>query len=360
MAEPIAREKEYVNLLLELSLKPGNAASLIPIIERLSAREREDLLVLADCHHIILRSFETLLQAMPDKNSDTAQWLAKSIASEKARIANALDHLNQICEELEHSDCPVVVMKSLDHWPDIGNDLDLYTTGDEENVHKIFLEKFDAQLEAPSWGDRLANKSNFAIPGLRELVEVHVQRLGQTGEHTTLARRFVRRRVSVKLGGYRFFVPAPEERVIVATLQRMYRHFYARVCDIVNIAQLVDSQMVDFEELQLASQGAGIWQGVATFLMIVSDYVRHYRGYGLELPVAVAQTARFGGSLVVTRKRFLRIPMWPQGARLYTSQLAQTALRGRAAAVFRLSLLPGLASAAAVAAKLTGSDKGIW
>jgi hypothetical protein len=45
---------------------------------------------------------------------------------------------------------------------------------------------------------------------------------------------------------------------------------------------------------------------------------------------------------------------------LYTRQLTQTLFRGNVPATLRLSLLPPLASAAAVAYKITGSDKGIW
>lgn len=358
MAEAIARETEYINLLLKLTLDPTSASEALPTVAQLTPSERQDLLTLADSHHVVLRAFNSLLSAKP--SADLAEWLGVAVAAENDRISNALGHLSGICNALEAANCPTVVMKSLDHWPDIGNDLDLYTTGEVEAVQKTIVEKFNAHLEAPSWGDRLANKSNFAIPGLKELVEVHVQRLGQTGEHTELARRFVTRRVAIELAGYKFFVPAPEERVIVATLQRMYRHFYARVCDIVNIAGLVDSRQVDFRELRSASESSGIWPGVATFLVVVSDYVAQFRGSGLELPALVTQAARFGGNLVVTKKRYLRIPMFPQGAGLYTTQLRKTAMRGEAAAAFRLSLLPGLASAAAVAAKLTGSDKGIW
>ena len=360
MAEALVREKEYVDLLLKLTLNPVNAGQVVPTIEKLNAQEQQEFLALADSHHVVLRSFESLLRAVPAPSASLVDWLKASIAAEHERIGIALKFLSQICDELEAAGCPTVVMKSLDHWPDLGNDLDLYTTGEESAVQKTIIGKFNAKQEAPSWGDRLAHKCNFEISGLRELVEVHVQRLGQTGEHTEMARRFVSRRVPIELNGYRFLVPAPEERLIVATLQRMYRHFYARVCDIVNVAKLVDSRVIDYNELKVASESGGVWPGVATFLIIVSDYVRRYRGHGLELPVMVAQAARFGGDQVVTRNRFLRIPMFPQGARLYTTQLTKTALRGEAAAAFRLSLLPGLASAAAVAAKLTGSDKGIW
>ena len=79
--------------------------------------------------------------------------------------------------------------------PDLGNDLDLYTTSDERSVNRVMLSRLGAHTEPRSWGDRLANKWNFVIPGLPESVEVHAQRLGQTGEQTAMAKRFITRRV---------------------------------------------------------------------------------------------------------------------------------------------------------------------
>ncbi len=251
-------------------------------------------------------------------------------------------------------------MKSLDHWPDLGNDLDLFTTADEKRVKQVMTARLGAKVEPRSWGDRLANKWNFLVPGLPELIEVHARRLGQTGEQTVMARRFVTRRVPKTVGGRTFLVPAPEERVIVATLQRMYRHFYFRVCDIVNTVGLLDAGEIDFGELQRAAELGGIWNGVATYLKIVCDYTLKYRGSAPQLPPEVLQSARFGGEAVYAGGRFLRIPVLPNGAELYTRQVTHTALRGDVPATLRLSLLPPLASAAAVAYRLTGRDKGVW
>jgi hypothetical protein len=180
------------------------------------------------------------------------------------------------------------------------------------------------------------------------------------GEHTALARRFISRRVPLTVAGYSFLVPAPEERVIAATLQRMYRHFYFRVCDIVDTAALVESAALDYPELQRAAEQAGIWPGVATFLSIVSDWIERYRGQGLQLPHPVVAAARFRGDTVHPGGKFLRIRILPHGAKLYTEQVMRTAWRGDLLATFRLSLLPPLASVAAVAFRLTGSDKGVW
>ncbi len=348
-----------IRALSQLTLAPQTAQEAIRFVASLSDVQRDRLVALADANHVIIRAFSVVAQ-QAGASTALADWAKSVVAKETVRIQNALTFLHYICSELENGGCPTTVMKSLDHWPDLGNDLDLYTTADERRVVHVMLNRMGAHIESRSWGDRLANKWNFAIPGLPESVEVHAKRLGQTGEHTAMAKRFVARRVPKALMNLPFLVPAPEESLIVATLQRMYRHFYFRVCDIANTTALLESGHLDFNELQRAADLGGIWPGVATYLKIVCDYVREYRGSAPELPREVISAARFGGEVIFVRGKFLRIPILPNGADLYTRQVTHVALRGDVAATLRLSLLPYLASAAAVAFRITGSDKGIW
>src|SRR5262249_41102204 len=158
-----------------------------------------------------------------------ADWCEESLKAERTRIQNAVEKLHSICITLQSRDCDVVVIKSLDHWPDLGSDLDLYTTSSQQQIDRVMRDVFGAHRIEQSWGDRLANKWNYRIPGLPELVEIHVQFLGQTGEHSEMARRVVKRRVQKTVGEYEFYVPAPEERIVISTLQRVYRHFYFRL-----------------------------------------------------------------------------------------------------------------------------------
>jgi hypothetical protein len=356
-----SRENAFVQALSTLTLAPERAGKIYSRLCELTEPEFAELTALADSNHVVLRALEPL-ETMAGSLDDTALFsrCQSRIAQEKFRISNAVQHLHLITGALEGAGCPVTVMKTLDHWPDLGNDLDLYTTADAKQVCHLMTTRFRARIEPRSWGDRLANKWNFAIGGLPEAVEVHVQRLGQTGEHIAMAQRFVSRRVTKSVLGMDFQVPAPEERIIVATLQRMYRHFYFRVCDIVNLAALVESGVVDFVELRRAASLGGIWEGVCSLLRIVSDYVLQYRGTPVSLPSEVLSGSLFGAEKVYVKAKFIRVPVVPQGARLYTAQVSAAALRGDLAGTLRLSLLPYLASAAAISYKLTGSDKGIW
>ena len=326
-----------------------------------SPQEFEGVVALAGSHHVIMRAMEVYARTMSKAGDLTrSKWAVSVIATENARIENALSFLARITAAFEAEGCDVTVIKSLDHWPDLGSDLDLYTNAEPAKVIQLMGRHFGATPDARSWGDRLANKWNFVVPGLPELVEVHVRRLGQTGEQVGIAHSVAEHSTSAEIGGHLFRVPAAEDRLMISTMQRMYRHFYVRLCDIIDMAKLVESRALDYGALRSSASAAGIWEGVATYLVVVSDFVKYYRGWGLDLPTSVRMSASFGGHLVRFRRGFLRLPIMPHSARLYASQFTQFLRNGQLRNTARLSLLPCLATAAVVGQKITGSDKGIW
>lgn len=321
----------------------------------------DELLALAKSHHVVLRAFQILREkSNTAKNYSATQRIASEINAEQARVNNALSFLDVIVKTLNDQRCPVTVIKSLDHWPDLGNDLDLYTAANSADVVRVMRSSFKAEFFSRSWGDRLANKWNFLVPGLPEAVEVHIGRLGQTGEQVSLAKGLGPRSRLVQLQDYVFPVASAEDRLIIVTLQRMYRHFSVRLCDIVDTVQLIEEHDIDYTGLRALAEAAGIWEGVATYLSIVSDYVERYRGDGLAIPAFVRALAGFGGNRLSYGRGFLRIPILPDSARLYASELRKFITSRELKSTFRLGLLPCLATAAALQYKITRKDKGIW
>ncbi len=358
-------DQRCVDLLSRLvfcpALEPG--ASPLEVMEflRFTAEQRQEFLAIANSHHVLVRGLTSLVQqAAVCGESELALWAEGALCAEYQRIEHALPYVQETIAALTEAGAQVTTIKTLDHWPDFGSDVDMYTTADAPLLRRVFVSKLKARQEPRSWGDRLARKWNFSLPGLPELVEVHSRRLGQTGEQTLLAHRFLARRRFRDVGGYSLPVPAPEERILVATLQRMYRHFYFRLSDILNTTALVDSAALDYDELRKAASLGGIWPGAATYLKICSDYVKRYCGTPLPLPNAVLEAAAFGGERLEVRKCFLRVPVMPDGAALYARQVGHTASSGNLPAALRLTLLPPLASIAALSYRFTGTDKGIW
>lgn len=357
-----------MTLLSRLLLVPRKSESSLPTLAELKSDVRnisregfDDLVDLASSNHVVVRGLEAFLMMMHEaEDVRPAEWAQTALVTERMRISTSLAFLQEICAEFERQRYDVAVIKSLDHWPDLGSDLDLYTNTDSADVLKLMKRHFDARIGPRSWGDRLAQKWNFFIPGLPEAVEIHMGRLGQTGEQVAIAARLAVRTRQIVLDGQTFRVPSASDRLMISTLQRMYRHFYFRLCDIVDTVALAETGGIDYSDLRSSATDAGIWEGVATYLVIVSDYARKYRGSGLELPQSVIASARFGGDEVYFAREFLRVPIMPQSAKLYGSQLVDLLRRRELQNGVRLSLLPWLATAAVVAQRITGSDKGIW
>jgi hypothetical protein len=359
-AFPFRGAAQNMSALSRLLLLPHaeKTAAFLPSMDHTTFRDLERL---AGTNHVVVRAMQALIDCTTDAHDHRrAEWAATALSEEKARIARAVESLNAICAAFVDERLDVTVMKSLDHWPDLGSDLDLYTNAPVEAVRDLMTRRFDARMAPRSLGDRLAGKWNFNIPGLPEPVEVHAGRLGQTGEQVAFASRLPARARTIDIQGQPFRVPSISDRLIVSTLQRMYRHFYFRLCDVVDSASLVDAGAIDYADLRTTAQATGVWEGTATYLTIVSDYVRRYRGKGLDLPVFVRESARFGGDDVYFARDFLRVPIVPQSAGLYRTQLAEMLRRRELRCGARLGLLPWLATAAALGQKMTGSDKGIW
>jgi hypothetical protein len=361
--QPSPKPDTLFRLLSHLSLAPDsaeNARGISAAISTMAPEQLAALVSLSSKNHVIVRALSRLSGILAAEKSPQTSIFDSALEREKIRIDCALRFLYEICSRLEESGCPVTVIKSLDHWPDLGSDLDLYTDAYEMDVVRAMSTAFHAKVDERSWGDRLANKWNFIVPGLPELVEIHIRRLGQTGEQTAVTQTLSGRTRVASIGAYSYRVLSPEHRIIVSTLQRMYRHFYIRLCDVVDNAHLVESNSVDFDYLHDLGKAAGIWDGIATYLAIISGYVESYRGFGIPLPSLVTRSAKFSADQVDFRRDFLRVPILPHSLNLYAAELRTLVFRGQVRDSLRLSLLPGLATAAALELKITGSDKGIW
>ena len=358
---PSGKSVTLLSRLLFSRDRSGSApVAMKPELLALSRHEFQDMVELAHLNHVVVRGLEAFLAAIRGSGDQRQQWAEKALAAERGRIDTAILFLKEICRAFEQRGFGCAVIKSLDHWPDLGSDLDLFSDASPEDVCQLMESSFGAAIAPRSWGDRLARKWNFLIPGLSESVEVHVGRLGQTGEQVAIAASLLQRTRILTVDEHTFRVTSTSDRILLSTLQRMYRHFYFRLCDILDSATLAEAGGIDYEDLRDVATCAGIWEGTATYLAIVSDYVKSYRGFGVTLPPFVLDSARFGGRELYYARGFLRVPIMPQSARLYTTQLAGTFTRGDIHNGARLSLLPWLATAAVVGQKLTGSDKGIW
>ena len=318
------------------------------------------LLERATSQRVLRHSLEILESQLVHARDDSSQILRSRLQAERERSQNLLAMLHKIVRAFQKRGYPVLAMKTLDHWPDTGSDVDLLASGDDHEICNVLEADFGAVRETQSWGDRLAHKFNFTVPGLGELVEIHIGCLGQTGEQKRLAEGVLSRRVEARFDGCTLPVPIQEDRIIIATLQRMYRHYYIRLTDIVNIFRAVTRNDLDFARLKELASESSVWPGVATLLTIVCEHGVRFGGGPVNLPPLVTAATKFDSDRTYVDGKFVRVPLMPEAANLYMLQLAANGRSRNIRAVARLTLLPILATAAFVSFRFTGNDKGIW
>jgi hypothetical protein len=141
----------------------------------ISRDQFDDLLIVANSNHVIVRGLGVFLDIVHEAKDETrAEWALTALATERARIGTALTFLQRICAAIESENHDVAVIKSLDHWPDLGSDLDLYTNANWEDISKLmscrkmeFLYTWAARSGRDSYGPSWANwrtGRNFLAP----------------------------------------------------------------------------------------------------------------------------------------------------------------------------------------------------
>src|SRR4051812_32514797 len=173
----VASESTNIHLLSVLMFQEGDCAEAIAHVSKLGREGRKRLLAVADANHVLVRACKRLaMLAGESGNHEVAAWAAAAALEEEGRIIQVLPRLAEVCSELERNSIDFTVMKTFDHWPDLGRDIDAFTLSDENKVIEVLTQKFEAEVEPRSWGDCLARKRSFSIPGLGKTLEVHTAR----------------------------------------------------------------------------------------------------------------------------------------------------------------------------------------
>src|SRR5271166_4846711 len=177
-------------------------------VQRMSKEEWSDFLRFAEMQRVHLRTLHLLekwdVVGAAGSRFSGAVDLEGLAEVEERQIGCALAALEKVVLALELTGHSPVVIKTLDHWPDIGSDLDLFIAASEADTVRVMQSELRAEPQPRSWGDRLAHKWNFRIPGLPQLVEIHVGCLGQTGEQETLPAHLEETSVMRDAGRFRF------------------------------------------------------------------------------------------------------------------------------------------------------------
>ncbi|MBN3038376.1 MAG: nucleotidyltransferase family protein [Candidatus Omnitrophica bacterium] len=218
---------------------------------------------------------------------------------ERMRVKKNLQFLSEIKAILDKEKIEYLVIKSLDNYPDIGRDLDIFILSDRDKAVQALLARFKGTIARPVISEVLADKTNIEFNGLPK-VEIHHQRLGVLGEDLLYPKIILRNKKLEDIDARPFFVPCDEDRVILAAEHRINRHFNLRICDVYNALRFTKQANFDWNYLWDTAKTLGLKDSVAFYL----DYVKKVE----ESIVKHKDLAGFNKAIAV-RKSFLRFPV---------------------------------------------------
>ena len=287
--------------------------------------------------------FIRLMKKIQEMNTFTfPEEILLEYEEQKKWRRGAMALLELVSRELQKAGIEFVVIKTLDQYPDMGHDVDILVLEKYSHFHRFSTQVLKGALEKQNLSDLLAGKGSYRIEQFPAL-EVHCGKLGQVGEHKQFAKDIFKRRVLQSFNGYSCFVPSPEDRILIAVLARMYRHFNIRICDLVNSITIIKSFDIDWEFLREESERMGILPGVQIYLWYLQQI--HQRVCDQQLPVGITlDTRSFERKIPITvRKGYFRYPLFGVSSSLFGKKFVSDVLSFNLESAGRLSLVPPIA-----------------
>jgi len=250
--------------------------------------------------------------------------LRDAVALEERRVDLVTSLLARIAAALDTQGIGYVLTKALQHFPDMGHDIDLFLPErSPARGDRIVREVAVARPVASSPLSAFAGKAAYLAEGIP--LEIHHGRLGHVGEHGAFARALFARRRRVSEGPVVAWVPSPEDQLLLQVVQRVVGHRWIRASDVLRTRALLDAG-VDEGYVATTARRAGI-----------AHALRWYRA-----AVAAARTGV--------------VPL-PITAQAYASVGVAAARAGELESLARIAALPALAVATTITRGLPRSRR---
>jgi hypothetical protein len=302
--------KDYIIYILSVFLASSDIKKPQEVIADFSYEKFFDVL---RKNKITLRTYRALMvQNLIDDN----KLVKRIVAHEENRIKSNIEIIEEIYQVFNKEKKPLLLIKTMDNYPDFGHDLDFYIH--DRNVDVIMDQHFQVKREKRTFFEVLANKRNYVIQrnNYKVLLEFHCKKLGQCGEDNLLLNDLVNNKVEYSLSQVLINIPRLEHRLLIRVMQRMYRHFNFRICDIVNTVNEIKSNTIDWDYLIRISKQMAIYEGVADFLSYIQR-VCLYFDCSLDIKASILNDGKVNQDLFSYENKLLNIPVFSESFKLY-------------------------------------------
>lgn len=324
-------------LALEVLLaeQPGRTAATTP--------DWSILLPLALDNAILVRLGERADQAL----GPLPGHVAAACGHERERVTAALAVAHTVSGNATAGGIPILFPKALQHYPDLGRDLDLVSLAGPSADAQL-LSGLPTESRPGSWLARLARTRLYHVRDPDLELDIQHGAVGVAGQHGAVARHLVENRRVSAIADHALAVPSPEDQLVLQGIQKVLGRRSFRIADAVHTIRAIRGGQLDWPGMVAFARRAGAWHALSCYLTYVDQIHRRAVGQAvLDGAMRGHLASRDWGRVEFRRGRF-RFPAARAHTQLYLAEFASALRRRDLVAGTRLVAYAPLAAATAL------------
>lgn len=338
MSRPL--ESKYAEIALRLLLDQDHESlSIYPLFKEI---EWDIFIKLARENRVLIRVFEQLVKLGVQPNEIYQQ----AVNEEKNRIGRGIELMAEISKVFEAAGIDFVFFKNYQHYPDMGEDIDLFVHGQTNKADSVLISNFKASCCKRTLLHRIAGKTQYSLEGWAIEVEIHHGRMGPMGEHIVFPKSMVENRRVVEIEGVKLWVPSQEDQFIIQVLQRVYGRFYLRISELLYAVKAILMERFDWDYIIETTKSIGIFDGVRFYLNCVGLIYQNVMNKSLPLIKPELSAPKAPVKMKFSDFHY-RLPLQMVARTLYIKKFFLDIRAARGGAVGRTCLLPFFAALSA-------------
>ncbi len=297
------------------------------------------LVKLAEKNRVLIRIYDRLkeLGMQPD------EIYQQAVNKERKRIDRAVELMAKISKVLEVVGIEFVFIKNYQHYPDMGEDIDLFVQEQTNAADSVLVGNFKVKPCKRTLLNRVAGKTQYTLEGWPFEVEIHHGRLGSMGEHTVFPKFLLQNRRVVEIRGVKLWVPSQEDQFIIQVLQRVYGRFYLRISELVYAVNAILMGSFDWDYIIQTTKSIGIFDGLRFYLNCVKLIYQNVMKKSLPLNKSRLSLPEMPVKIKFS-DFYYRLPLQTVARSLYMKKLFLDIKASRWMEVRRTCLLPFFAA----------------
>ncbi len=271
-----------------------------------------------------------------------------AIATERRRVRDAFELVRNVSRVCTKHGIAFLFPKAFQHYPDVGEDLDLLVLSRAADVDALLARELSATPAPRDLAGRIADTVTFRVRDVLTPLDVQHGRIGTVGEHRAYALALVRNHRRIVIEGTECAVPWPEDQLLLQGVQRIYGRRSLRLCDVVYTIASLRGDALDWAYIVSMARRIGVLPGLACYLGYVEQIHRELSGGPLVPEQVRARLPLVGWGRVAFARGAYRFPALRVNGRLYFTQLVAGLRAANWDRAARLCLLPFVGAAATV------------